>query len=304
MAGEVGTAEVLPASGAPEGAPSGEGTPTPAAQPPGEASADGTGAPEGTTTAAAEKVPDPHVPWSKFREVQTGYSRLRREYDAATKKATEQIATFEKDLAEHRQYKDDYTALADALRAHPDIADALQERLRGASGRPVPSGGAAASVAALPPELLKRLEKVDELHASVQEARKAQVQAEQRMADQKVDTELQGTLKSCLAERKYSEKLLPQARRYVLSRIHEMGDDADDLTMEDVKYIFAEWFKEMETFHQERVGATVNGLREDAKLPAVPGATPPVSGKPDMGALDGRTARTLEQMLKERGWDG
>jgi len=234
--------------------------------------------------------------------VQTAHTRLRREYDAATRKSQEQISAFERDLTDAKKYQDDYTALVDALKAHPDIAEMLAERL----GKPGGARPPTAVTATVPPELQKRLEKLDKLDQLwdvVSQAQKKQQEAELRLQDQQVGQQLDGALKGLLTERQYDQKWLPKAKAYVLSRIRDMGPDAD-VQMEDIPYLFAEWFKDMEEFVQARTGQVVNGKREDQRLPPAPGPGAPVSGKPEVGALDGTTARALEAALRQSGWSG
>lgn len=300
---ETATAEVLPKSDALQQVPA-EGASPPTGQPEGGSSAQAEpGKPGEAQATTRPELPEPNVPWGRFREVQTSYTRLKREHEAAVRDATTKVTQFERDLTEARQVKSDYEALSEALRAHPDIAEALHDRL----GRGRLGGGAPAGTVALPPEVSKRLEKLDTLDKimeRIQKAEQTQQQAEIQAADRQVEQQLDQHLTKLLTDRGYEPEWLGDAKEHVFGRIRTMGPDAD-VTMDDVTYLFAEWYRKMEKFASARTGTTVAGARDAQRLPPVPGGSPPITPAPTAaGALDGNTARALEEQLRQRGWTG
>lgn len=81
--------------------------------------------------------------WSRFRQLQAEYTRYRREHVQAAQRHQQDLEQLRRELRrvelgarrqleQHRGYREDVGALAAALRANPDLARALYERL----GRP------------------------------------------------------------------------------------------------------------------------------------------------------------------------
>ncbi len=253
--------------------------------------------PPGVEGAQAESTP--HVPWARFRQVQTEFTRARRGWADEQQKLTAQIEQSRKELEGIRRVEREYRAIEAALRAHPDLAEALAERL--GSGRP----GTQSPTAALPPEAAADL-KAMRSHANEWRADREAQRSERERAlaaqeEQQVRAELDTNLRKILTERNYGEALLPAARAYILHRIRE--EKMEDADFEDVPYLLADFFKAIEGVHQGRMQSYRNGKEQDRALPASPGVSPPVSAKPAYGAMDGDTAKILEEELAKRGWN-
>lgn len=273
-----------PVSGAPPSVGTSESAPAPA--------------PEGGGSDGAADGPaiDPHVPWAKFRSVQTTNTQLRRQMQEAESRYQAELDKIRQDMAGVSRYREDYQALEEILRAHPDLAEQLYERVQGkTTAVPKPT-------MALPPEITSALEKVGRLEERfLQQERHHQVLS-QDAADRALSEQLNQQLSGLMKTRGYPETLLPDARSYVLSRVNDMPD----LTLDDVPYLFGEWFKMMEQARQTWTGGMVQGKRADlAASPPMPGGSPgaPITERTEPGRNDGRTKERLEQMLRERlGW--
>lgn len=274
------------------------------------ATPEGQGAPPAEGSSAAPPAPEPaqtpparddlHVPYPKFREVQTAYTRERREWTAAQQKYDRQIASMEQELGENKKLARDYRLLEDALAAHPDLLDALQQRMQGKA----PGQTSTPAPAALPKEVADRLGKIDAIADEFTRMRTVRAQQEQLHEDRQAFGQLDGGLKKMLTEKGYGEDLLPAARAYVLRR--SLDPDMEGAALEDVPYLFNEWYRAQENWFQGRLTALRNGSTAAQRaVPANPGSTnAPVSGKPDSGALDDKTSALMERLLTERAWGG
>jgi hypothetical protein len=284
---EPASAPTAPAESAPAPAPA----PTPAPDGGGAAPAPAPGvSPEG---GSAQPAPaEPNVPWGRFREVQTEYTRYRRDQAAAQQRYEQQIQTAQRDLEAHRKVKDDFTVLEQLLNNNPDIANQLYERAT--RGGAQPAGGQP-----LPQEVQVLLRDMAEVKSILTTARHEQTRQQQAHEDQMTRQQLDNSLKKLLTERKLHEGFLDQARSYVLARVAQMPD----LTLEEVPYVFSEWFKPIHQALNSQVETMRNGKRADQVLPASPGAAPPMTGTPKSGALDDTTAKALEELLQQRGWN-
>jgi len=283
---------------APAGQPGAEGGST---QPAGQA-------PEGGETGRAPgEDPGAHVPWPKWRQLNREYTTARREWDGQRQRYEQQVAEARQQAEARARFERDYKTLEAALRAHPDLAQALAERL----GEPGTARPGQAPMAALPPEVLQRLQKLDkldELTARFEQADKLRHEAQERAADEQLSNDLNGTIGKLLQARKdgqghplYGEEFTPMVRAYVLQRVN--SPEMEGATLEDVPYLVAEWFKHFEGAIQKRINGLRAGVQGDQKLPPAPGSTVPVSQKTPVGALDEQTAQVLERELAQRlGW--
>src|SRR5262249_47348816 len=141
-----------------------------------------------------------------------------------------------------QQKAKDYDTLEAVLQRHPDLADEIERRLRGEPSTP----RAAQAVATLPKEFLQEWkqtrEQLGQLTNAWAQQENLRKQAFQQQEMEKTGMELRQRLGGLLKEHNYSDKLYPQAEAYILQRVRELGG-AD---MDDLPYIFNEWYKAME----------------------------------------------------------
>jgi hypothetical protein len=247
---------------------------------------------------AAPAEPALHVPYARFREVQTAHTRMRREYDTAREQWQRDLAEAKAEVAAKARFEKDYAALEGALRAHPDIAEMLRERLGSAPARPA-TGVQPPQAPIVDPKLQAE---VGELAGYVRQLRAQQAQQQEQQANHQLRQELHTSLKKELAGKGYNEKFLPQAEAYILQRVS--SPEMADATVDDVPYLFAEWYKLMEGAFQERLSSLVNGKREDARtIPATPGGQVPILPAVKPGGLDADASKALEEALAQRGWN-
>lgn len=270
-------AEQTPAP-APSATPESTPSPTPTEQPP-----------------AAAKEPDPHVPWAKFREVQTQFTQTRRQAAAEAQRYQQQLQELQKQYDDHKRFKDDFSVLERLLNDNPDLADQLYQRA-------TKGGGAAThnAPAQAPHEVQALLRDMQEVKAILADARQQQVQQRTAHEDELTKQQLDGVLIKCLKDRNMNEAFLDQARSYVLARV---AKEMPDLSLEEVPYVFSDWYKPLHQALNQQVESMRSGKQADQRLPVSPGAAPPVSQRTSPGALDATTAQTLEEMLSQRlGW--
>src|SRR5262245_14676570 len=117
------SAPSAPGGGGDAGGSSQQGSPTPKGPegaPAAAGGADGTSAqpadksPAGTAEGQGipgKPVADPHVPWRKFREVQTELTNVRRSHAGELERVQGQIAAVTRERDELRQTKTDYDIL-------------------------------------------------------------------------------------------------------------------------------------------------------------------------------------------------
>ena len=241
------------------------------------------------------------VPWGRFREVQTAHTRLKGEYGNATQEWQAREQELNGQLTQERQKSQDYELLRSLLHQHPDLADQLYERVGGQPGRgaaPRPGASLAAAqpgVAKLAPEHEKLLK---ETATFLQQQGAEQREARRREELTRTDAELSTRVTDMLRERNYNEKWLGPAKAYILSRAAQMGD----AQMDDVPYLFAEWFKDVHSLVQGQIDGIVKGKVQDQSIPGTPVGGAPVRAAVKGNPNDGNTAGQFEEALRRMGW--
>ena len=284
-------------------APAAAPEPTPAATP-----AEGTKPAEGTTPASptpAEGETKPPslapapVPYGKFRETETQLTRTRREYEKAQKQWEAERGKYteiEKQAAQLRQELEDFKALEEVIRANPELTEQINTMLGRGSRTAKPQ------TLELPPEIVQKLGKLDTLERVLVGQQEAQQRQQQELMLQRTEGELKGVVTKILADRKWAspDKIIPLAMNYVLDRVSDM----EDARMEDVPALLADFLLPLEEEFHQRMQGYVKGKVEDGRQPAVPGGPSSALGvATKMGANDDTTAKTVEQLLKEKlGW--
>lgn len=296
-----------PSAPAPAGAPSGGGggtsaQPTTPSAPPGTASPPAGPPGTGGSAQGAEGQPpgkspeEPHVPWRKFREVQTEATRFRQAHQQEMGKATQQITALQRQVEESRQAREDYNTLEQLLEDNPDLAEQLFKRAGGGQGQP-PARSAA------DPEVMNE---VRQLRSMYEQDKKQQAEAQaaytEKQENERTDTALGDTLKRLLVEHDLDEGWLPHARAYVL----ETARRIPNLEMDEVPYVFAEWARPMHGLLVKQLDKWRTGKFADQRtMPPSPNGNGAVmaAGRDAGGANDRTTARFLEEQLKARlGW--
>lgn len=301
-------------AGIPESIPSGGGEPTPAvgeptpaAEPSGQVPIPGaTPAAEPGTVGQPSPLPEPHVPWGKFREIQTFNTQLKGQLQSMQDDWGDKEAEFNSQVQELNQkvqalsqVQEDYQAISQILQQNQDLAQQLWERAQQA-GPTMPMRGAPTQPAQpvhaqLEPEQSKQLSEA--LNLIQQERQQRADEAKQAEMDN-VSRQLDDKLTTLLTENNYDKVFLPDARNYILSEARKMS-----LDLEHVPYVFSNWLKGTEAKIQTRVDAIVRGKQVDAGLPAAPGGTPtPITAAPEVGANDEKTNALMLEMLKQRGF--
>ena len=285
---EAAVAETAPAetgdgaSGAPSSSQSGGSTQT------GDQSAQ----PQAVPT--TPQVAEPNVPWAKFRQVQTDFTRSRQQWAEQQKKFEADLRAAQELAKAHQQAKDDYTVLEQLLNAHPDLAEQLYQRVSR-----TPGGRQAAPAQSQNPEFQQLMKEMSEIRSYFTESRKAQQRQREEQEDQLTRQQLDESLGKLLAERELNPEFLGQARAYVLARAANMPD----LQMDEVPFLFHEWYKPLHSTLTKQVEGIRSGKQADRGLPASPGSSPTIGQRPSMGAMDNATAKSLEEMLEQRlGW--
>lgn len=291
------------------GAPPATTPETPSAAPAGDAGgqppAEGaSGQPaEGDAAAARSGAPPDHVPYGRFRQVQTEYTRDRRQWQQEQARLQRQIDETARAQEAHSRDLADYNALKKFLQANPDLGEAFMERMNGRGGAAGTTGQA--PVATLPPKLAADLEKtrtfMEQMASERAADRQAQAQAARAAEEKQLEQELDVTVRKELTTRGYGDAILPIAKAYVLRRV--LDDKMDDAGFEDVQYLLADFWKALDGEHQRRMTTYRNGKTEDRSIPATPGSSPPISASPEKGALDHVTSKRLEDALTQLGWN-
>jgi len=251
----------------------------------------------------ASKEP-PQFPWSEHRKLKNQLERYERDLNDRQERLkaleTERISWQQNQQALSQKAKD-FDALATVLQRNPALADEIERAIH---GEPTTARGAAA-VAQLPPEFLKQWNEMRQQLGVVtkgwQEQETLRRQAFEQQEMQKTGMELKTRLTGLLKEHNYAESLYPQVEAYLLQRVRELGG-AD---LEDVPYLFNEWYKAQEDAFNARLDAFRKGATTSAAAPASPGGGGqlPITAKPDFGALDRKTNEAAEKALRERlGW--
>jgi len=256
----------------------------------------GTPTPEGAQTAPQTPAiePEPHVPWGRFREVQTEHTKLKRQLAEFETKAQAQERAWQEQLQAAKQFETNYTALERALKANPDLAQALYERLGPGNGQPQQP-----PVAQLPPDIVKRLSILDKIEQRFSQQEQYLAQQAEKQETQRIETEFTSKLTDLLKAKGYDpEAELPYARDHILRRAVAL-----DAELEELPQLFAEWHRAETIRRAKWTTGYVAQKTNDAKLPQSPGQTPPVRVAPKMGANDHSTSETLLRELTGRlGW--
>lgn len=245
------------------------------------------------------------VPWATFRQLRREYTDFKRTTESARTQHAQEMARLNQQMQEAAQERNDYRSLRAALNAHPDLAQALYERLSGGRGAPAGAAPAAAVGAPQPSKELANLERqVSAIAGDWAQIKQERAQAAQRAADMELSRQLDTEVKKFLTGKDYPEEYVELARSYVLHRVR--APDMDDATIDDVPYLLNDWFKIMEGGHQRRINRLRDGTRATgAAVPPVTPASPsaPIQQTAPSGALDGTTAALLEAELRKRGWN-
>jgi len=283
--GSGGGSSAQPATGAPA-----RGSEAPAATPGGSTqapAADGGKAPE-----------EPHVPWRKFREVQTDATRARQGHQAEMQRVQNQIAQYQQQVTELSRVRDDFSTLEQLLEDNPDLAEQLFQRA-GQAKR-----GGAQPASARPDDAATR--EIRELRSMIQQDREQQQRqmaaAREQAETSRTDQELVGQLKGLLVQHELDEGWLPHVRAYVL----DVARRIPNLDMTEVPYVFAEWARPMHSLLVKQLDQWRAGkLADQRTMPAATNGNGAVIATPGtgFGPNDRRTAQYLEEQLKARlGW--
>jgi hypothetical protein len=241
------------------------------------------------------KLADPHVPWRKFREVQTELTNTRRQHQSEVEKIHGQIQALTQQNQELAQIKSDYDILEQLIDENPDLADQLFER----AGQLKPRAGASPAAAASEanPEVLKE---VRQLRGMIDAERAARAEAVENQRLDQTDRSLQEQLRGLLGQAELDESWLPSVREYVLSVARRIPT----LSEEEVPYVFAEWAKPLQERLHKQLSTWRNGkLTDQRMLPPSPNGGHTVSASGARGALDRNTKSILEERLKNAlGW--
>lgn len=260
-------------------------------------------------TPGSETLPDepePNVPWRKFREVQRDYTRLKRQHEGEYSKLQQQLQSVEQEKRQLQEVKGTYDVLEQLLEANPDIADMLYERAgKGTAATPrtglPPSGTPSAPPAGtLPPEFQTLQKQMQEVLGFINGSRQSQEQLQQQEELRRTSEELNRQLTGMLTERRLdAEGWLPHVRAFVLDYVREHPETS----LDEVKYLFTEWYRPMRGLMQKQFEAWRTGKQEDRGLPPAVAGSPTVQPRPDVGANDNKTASALTELLKQRmGW--
>jgi len=290
-----------PPSGPPPAAPSApaggrEGSSsqaTPAKPPAGTpGAAEGTSEQAAATPEGVKPIDEPHVPWRKFREVQTDATRARAAHQQEMGRITGQIEDLRRENQQLSGVRDDFRVLEQLIEENPDLAEQLFQR----AGSVREGSKTAAAKPAVDPAILNE---VRQLRSMIEGDRQRQTHAQEQQQLHATDTELSGVLGKLLAENRLDDGWLPHARAYVLDAARRIPT----LEMHEVPYIFAEWAKPLQGLLVRQLNAWRNGKAEDARvLPPVPSTGGHVSGTVQHGANDNQTKRLLEERLRALGW--
>ena len=298
-----------PTTPASEPAPAPTPAPAPSSTPeaaPAPGQEPGAGSPPEAAAPLPPLTPEP-VPYAKFREAQTAATRYRRQMQAAEQRWQEQIQEREREWIAERErlnaQAENFAAMQSVLEQHPDLADQLYERL-GTGGQARPQQQP--PVAQLPPELVERLSKIDDVTGYIERAERRERQAAFEAGLRETQSELNTSVKKILTDRRYQnvDKLTPLASNYVLWRVRNMGPDAE-VGMDVVPALLAEFLMPLEEEYSARLDGYRQGKVADrATNPAVPGGAAPgtLATRPTAGANDSTTARRLEERLRAMGW--
>ena len=250
---------------------------------------------------------NPEVPWGRFREVQTAHTRLKHEYGQAREQWTQReqqlLEQAETQQREYGQIRQDYELISDLLRRNPDLAEQLYSRIgQGGGTPPIPAGPGGQPqqqpYTRLDPKQEQLLRQATDL---LQQQSQATQQAQHRAEMERADQDLSKQVSSLLAQRGYSDAWLSSAKAHILNRARQMGD----AQMEDIPYLFQEWFRDTHRLVQAEVNRIVSGKVQDTTLPATPPAgtaTAPVRPTPSVGANGDDTAKALATALRGIGW--
>ena len=263
------------------------------------------GAAQATPTPSADGQAVPDVPWARFREVQTAHTRLNREYARAREEWNQREQAFQQQVEQARtqngQVAQDYELLRQLLMQHPDLAEQLYQRVGGAGLPGTPSARPAAAAGdgytRLHPDQEKLLRQVAEYTQSQSHLSQ---QAQQRQEREQTDRELTTVVTNLLQQRGWDGKWGDAAKAHIFRRAAQMGD----AQMEDVPYLFAEWFKTQSELVNGEVNRVLKGKVADTALPpATPaGVAAPVRPGVNLGQNDEQTAQHLEGILRRMGW--
>jgi len=246
-------------------------------------------------------VQEHHVPWRKFREVQTDLTNTRRAHAGELERVNGQIAQLTQQNQELLQTKNDYDVLEQLIDENPDLAEQLFERAGNMRARAAAAGraGRNGQPQAAPADT-GLAQEVRQLRSMYESDRAARTEAETNARLSNTDVQLVEQLKGLLAEHELDHSWLPSAREYVLA----VARKYPTLDMSEVPYVFAEWAGPLQERLNQQLNTWRNGKLADAKsLPPMPGGSPVVAAAGVKGALDRSTKSILEERLKSQlGW--
>jgi|SRR5262245_13457981 len=250
------------------------------------------GSQQGATPDGVPPIQDPHVPWRKFREVQTELTNTRRAHAGEIEKIGGQIEALRRENQELGGIRDDFRVLEQLIEENPDLAEQLFQR----AGSVREGAKEAAKQPATDPALMNE---VRQLRSMIEGDRQRTTKAQEQQQLQTTDTELGGVLTKLLADNRLDEGWLPHARAYVL----DVARRIPTLEMNEVPYVFAEWAKPLQGLLVKQLNSWRNGKAEDARvLPPTPGGSPGITAANPHGANDNATKRLLEERLRSLGW--
>ena len=306
------TATTAPANGAPAGAPptpspapAAAPSPAPVASPPKPAAAappaPAAGTPPATSAPAPADRPPPAnegVPWPKWREAISANKRLKEQVDTLTERITKEyepvkakMAELEQQLQQAGSLREQHELLMWALDNHPDLRDALYQRLgttpppataRPGLARPPARPAAPAPGTSLDPEVRKLIDENRQLMAQMREQGETQARA---TAQAQFNATVGGIVDRFLVERKYdgTAELYPQhtLRQDVLDFLASEGERLEGGgTIEDVPVLLNRWYARTEAMRGLWLKDYIPGKAADGAVPAsIPGGGAPVEIK-------------------------
>ena len=304
------TVPSTPAGGAPASAPAGapstggggssdQGTASQGVQPTGAPTASPSGGGSEQGTEVPGKAPEePHVPWRRFREVQTEFTRTKAQHQTEVQRLNQQMAAMQREHEDLSRVKDDFSTLEQLLEDNPDLAEQLFQRAGRGGGQAAPARSSDVS-----PEVVNEVRQLRALFENQQKAhQQAQSTADEQQEMAQTDQQLTAAIGKLLTDHELDEGWLPHARAYILDTARRIPN----LEMEEVPYVFAEWARPMHGLLVKQLDKWRTGKYADARtMPPAPNGNGGVMAahREAAGANDRKTAQFLEEQLKNRlGW--
>lgn len=301
---------VEPDAGAAAAAPDTGAAPAPAtsdASPP--AAAPAADAAPGETPPAEERQGQEGPGWGEYRRLRKQHKDAITAQETLAQRFEQERAQWQSERAALQQKANDWDVMARAIQSDPEFAAEVENRL---AGRRTSNTEAGRAAAAIPPEMVQTIRRLDERLARQEQAeqqraayfeRQQQAEREQREQEE-VSKKVLGHITEKFKKWSYPDELVPAAEGYVARRIADALKKGEDVDLNDVPYFLNDWYGAMEAAYRRRQGIVVAGNAADRRdLPPTPPAVtgqPPINGKPSFGPNDRSTAQAAEQMLRER----